>query len=219
MRLDAERSSTATLFLNMGPVVGQLLANSKVAESWEQPSALEGMSVGALAAHLGRAFTTAAAYLGEDECEVEEDIDASEFYLRALDRSAEELLELNVGISQRAADDARLGPAEILRRHKQTLEDLSDALASSGTKRGIRVFDGICMTLDSYLVTRMVEAVVHSDDLAHSVDIDTPHFETDAIDVVLVTLLGIARNRNGDQEVIRQFTRAERSNGQILPVL
>ena len=74
------------------------------------------------------------------------------------------------------------------------------------------------MPLDSYLVTRMVEAVIHSDDLAHSLGIDTPTFAPDVVDLVMVALLGMARERHGDIIMLREFARGERATGDRLPV-
>jgi len=85
-------------------------------------------------------------------------------------------------------------------------------------ERGIEVFGDMCMPLDDYLVTRMVEAVVHSDDLAVSLGLETPSFAPDVLDLVMVALLGIARERHGDLAALRTFARGERATADLLPV-
>ena len=57
----------------------------------------------------------------------------------------------------------------------------------------------------------MIEAVVHSDDLAYSLGIEMPSFVPDVVDLVMAALLGVARQRHGDIAVIRAFARGERA--------
>lgn len=218
MRLESKRASIPTLFLEMGDTVAMLLAHPDIDRRWNEPSALENMTVGALAAHLGRAFTTAWLYIQADECVVTQDVDASGYFMLAFDRPDEDIDELNANIVQRAIDDAEPGPAGVRERHERTVADLRTKLIGEAADRGIEVFGGVCMPLDSYLVTRMVEAVIHSDDLAHSLGIETPTFAPDIIDLVMVAMLGVARERHGDIAMLREFARGERASGNTLPV-
>jgi hypothetical protein len=218
MRLESKRASIPTLFLEMGNTVGDLLKNPDVETNWNEPSALEHMTIGALAAHLGRAFTTAGLYLPADECTMDEDIDASQYFFRAFDQPDEDLQELSANIVQRATDDAEPGAVAVRELHDRTVSDLRTKLIGEPAERGIEVFGNVCMPLDSYLVTRMVEAVIHSDDLAHSLGIDTPTFAPDVVDIVMVALLGMGRERHGDVAMLREFARGERATGDRLPV-
>ena len=218
MRLESKRASIPTLFLEMGSTVGDLLNHPDVERRWDEPSALEHMTVGALAAHLGRAFTTAWLYLQADECTVAEDIDASKYFFRAFDQPDDDIAELRASIVQRATDDAEQGAAALRELHERTVADLRTKLIGEAADRGIEVFGDVCMPLDSYLVTRMVEAVIHSDDLAYSLGVDTPTFAADVIDIVMVALLGMARERHGDVAMLREFARGERASGDRLPV-
>jgi len=218
MRLESKRASIPTLFLEMGDTVGDLLRDPGIEAQWNQPSALEHMTVGALAAHLGRAFTTAWLYLQADECTIDEDIDASQYFFRAFDQPDEDLVELRANIVQRATDDAEPGAEAVRELHDRTVVDLRTKLIGEPAERGIEVFGDVCMPLDSYLVTRMVEAVIHSDDLAHSLGVDMPTFAPDVVDIVMVALLGMARDRHGDVAMLREFARGERATGDRLPV-
>lgn len=219
MRLESKRASIPTLFLEMGDKVGALLNHPAVEERWTDDSALEGMTIGALAAHLGRAFTTTWLYLQADECAVEDDtLDASSYFRLAFDQPEEDIDALNASIAQRASDDAEPGAAVVRERHQTTVADLRTKLIGEAGERGIEVFGEMCMPLDDYLVTRMVEAVVHSDDLAASIDAELPGFAPDVLDLVMIALLGIARERHGDVAVLREFARAERSATKVLPV-
>ncbi len=218
MRLESKRASIPTLFLEMGNTVGALLDHPDLDAKWDEPSALEHMTVGALAAHLGRAFTTAWLYMQADECTIEEDIDASRYFFRAFDQPDDDLADLRASIVQRAADDAEPGAAALRELHARTVSDLRTKLIGEPAERGIEVFGDVCMPLDSYLVTRMVEAVIHSDDLAYSLGTDTPTFAPDVVDLVMVALLGMARERHGDVAMLREFARGERATGDRLPI-
>lgn len=218
MRLESKRASIPTLFLELGNTVTTMLSVPGLEERWDEPSALDGLTIGALAAHLGRAFTTTWLYMQADPSGFDDDIDASSYFHKAFDRSAEDLAELNAGIAQRASDDAELGAQGVLDLHISTIGDLRMRLVGMPAERGIEVFDDICMPLDSYLVTRMVEVLVHSDDLSVSLGIETPEFAPDVVDIVMVALLGVARERHGDAAMLREFTRGERASGDRLPV-
>ena len=218
MRLESKRASIPTLFLEMGDTVAALLNRPEVEAQWNEPSALEHMTVGALAAHLGRAFTTTWLYLQADECTIIEDIDASSYFYRAFDQPDEDLAELRANIVQRAADDAEPGPTAVRDLHDRTVSDLRTKLIGEAADRGIEVFGDVCMPLDSYLVTRMVESVIHADDLSYSLGIDMPAFAPDVVDLVMVALLGMARERHGDVAMLREFARGERASGDRLPV-
>jgi hypothetical protein len=61
------------------------------------------------------------------------------------------------------------------------------------------------------LVTRMMEIVVHSDDLAASVELDTPEFPESVITPVLALLTGLAVRRHGATAVVRALTRPQRA--------
>lgn len=78
--------------------------------------------------------------------------------------------------------------------------------------------EGGSTTLDDYLLTRVVELLVHADDLAVSVgqEIDLPG---DASSVAFGVFVDLARARSGDLAVLRAFTRKERGDPDVLRVL
>jgi hypothetical protein len=69
------------------------------------------------------------------------------------------------------------------------------------------------MLLSDYLVTRLVEMVVHLDDLAHSIGEDLPAPPGAAIDLTLATLFEMAVARNGPDAMMRALSRTERVAG------
>lgn len=216
--LEDQGLSIPTLFLNLGDSVAKLLALPELADRWDDKSALDGLTIGAVAAHLGRAFTTTWLYIQADPVDAASAIPAPTYFARVLRGSAEEIAELNATIAQRAGDDAEKGFEGVLDVHRSTLKDLRLQFIGERADRGIEVLDGMIMHLDDYLITRMVEAVVHSDDLCASLGIETPAFETEAVDLVMGAIVGVARERHGDLAILRAFTRGERSTDGLLPV-
>jgi hypothetical protein len=67
------------------------------------------------------------------------------------------------------------------------------------------------MRLDDLLRTRIMEFVVHADDLAHSVGIATPEFDADAFDTAVWILTRLAAARHGQAALTRALARAERA--------
>jgi hypothetical protein len=91
-------------------------------------------------------------------------------------------------------------------------------MAEQPEGRRIQVLGAFDMTLDGFLVTRMVELLTHTDDLAASVGVPTPDLPRGAIDLVVSCLTDVARRRHGDLTVLRSFTRRERSTPDVFPV-
>ena len=81
----------------------------------------------------------------------------------------------------------------------------------------LQVPDGAA-TLDGYLRSRIVEIVVHGDDIAQSVSgsFNPPHA---AMDVALDVCLQLARAMSGDLRVLRVFVRQERGDPEDVRVL
>jgi hypothetical protein len=73
--------------------------------------------------------------------------------------------------------------------------------------------------LADFLRTRLIELVVHADDLAASIDLTEAPVDPAALDVVLAALLDIGRAQHGDIGVLRAMTRGERGRPDVFPVL
>jgi hypothetical protein len=74
---------------------------------------------------------------------------------------------------------------------------------------------GWALSLDDFLVTRMVELAVHMDDLAVSVGLSVPELPGAALDPVVELLTGLAVRRHGQAALLRALTRAERAPAEI----
>jgi hypothetical protein len=212
-----------TLFLDVAAAVRPLLDGSDIAARWDEPSALTGMTIGALAGHLSRAVSTVGGYLESDPPTSDiSPLDAAG-YFASIDglggRDVDIDTPLHLSIRRRGEEAASGGAAEVLGRWDATVRELSVRLPDEPADRMVAVLDGRPMRLDDYLVTRLVEMVVHADDLAVSLEIPSPPMPADATDAVIGMLVDIARRRHGDLAVVRALTRRERDDIEALRVL
>jgi hypothetical protein len=115
--------------------------------------------------------------------------------------------------------EAAEGHAALVARLEAMIERLEERLGREPAGRRMEVFKGLVLTLDDYLLTRLVEQLVHCDDLAVSLGIATPAFPPGAMDLALGTLVDVARFRHGDLAVLRALTRRERDPIDALRVL
>lgn len=74
------------------------------------------------------------------------------------------------------------------------------------------------LTLDDFLLTRMLEISVHCDDLAVSVGVPTPPLPAAVTQPVLDLLCRLAVRRHGSTAVLRALSRAERAPATIAAI-
>ena len=74
------------------------------------------------------------------------------------------------------------------------------------------------MDFEGYLATRIVELLVHADDLRVSVGLLPASLPADAATIAIGTLVDAARLVHGDLEVLRALTRSERTKPATLSV-
>jgi hypothetical protein len=191
-----------------------LIAAREVGAKWSEPSALSDMDVGSVAGHLARAAFVVIGYLdasdaspGSDGAEL---LTADQYFERLLSMAEESSVDVHVGVRARAAEEAAVGQAALVARLDTTLQQLSERFAIEPADRVVTVAFGLVLPLDEYLVTRMVELVVHADDLAASAGLHTPEFDALTMACVIGCMLAMVRSRHGDMAVMRSFARRER---------
>lgn len=182
-----------------------------VADRWASPSALAGWTVGGLTGHLTRAVTTVGTYLEAGPPGGGTVIDPAGYFLTAgLDDEG-----VAADVLARGEAVGADGPAALAARVSEVVEELREQFDDVPEGRLVSVFGGSVLTLDDYLVTRLVELVVHHDDLVASVDVELPGLPRTAVDAALDALVAMARRRHGDAAVLRSLTRRERAPGTI----
>ena len=197
--------------------VHPLLNAPEVVSGWDQPSALPGLSIGALTTHLVYAVAAVDSHLDRPWPDGAERIDVVAYYLQTL-HGEENSASVRDATAARDAERALAGPATVLSGFDEVVERLTLRLPSESPDRLMRVPVGRCMPLEDFLTTRLLEVVVHADDLATSVGRTTPTFPRECTDIVINLLIEMSRRRHGDPAVIRAFTRHERDNIHALRV-
>lgn len=206
----ARVSSIRTAYLDAARSALRLLSDPAVAAAWDRPSALPEFAVGGLSAHLAHQVLAVPATL--DAPAADAPIPLLDHYDRATWRGADPLAEVNVGIRTHADQLATEGPSALAARLGEVIEQLTVRLPIEPDDRPVRMAAGPwTLRLDDYLVTRMMEIAVHSDDLAVSVALDTPDLPAPVLDPVLALLTGLAVRRHGQPAVLRALSRAERA--------
>lgn len=210
------RAPMKELYLATVDAVRPLLDHPELDKRWASPSSLERMTVGELTAHLARAVTIVPGYL---ETDGDPPLRDAAGYILALFPEADNHpdSDLSIAVRQRASTDAGPGPESVRDSWDRARADLGDRLSTVEADKTIAV-RGSSMAVDDYLQTRMVELVVHGDDLADSLGVPPPEFPPAITDVVLDCLVALASRRADPLSVIRAMTRTERGDPEVLRV-
>lgn len=208
---------TRTVFTGAGRQLIGLLSSDAVRERWAARSVLPDMTVGALAGHLGRAASwSIEEYLSAPPPVAGTPlVSAAEYYARVpLDVGD----AVHRGVLERGAQIAELGPLALCQRVADSLARLSSIVASLAPDHRITVLGTTPMNFDEYLKTRIVETVLHCDDLALSAGIDPPAIDEQTGGIIAHLSIDVARRRSGEQAVVRAFYRRERQSCDALRV-
>ncbi len=201
-------------FLDAASSAADVVSRSVVAERWHEPSALRGMTVGALAGHLASQVFHVPRLLAAPNDE--DPIPLLEHYARAPWTDADHDDEANVRIRASSEGTAADGAESLVEQLTADVARCRELLACESTDRVVHLPWGPwSLTLDDFLVTRMMELAVHSDDLAVSVGLDTPELPARALEPVLALLSALAVRRHGQSAVLRALSRAERAPSTI----
>jgi len=191
-------------------LVAELVARPEVSAAWTAESSCQGMSVGGLARHLVSQPVNVVRLLTTDVPEGTETIDVLEHYARAA--WTREGLDGDANTSIRATSDeqAAEGPDAALELVAGAREQIASALAGAPTAVYI-LWQGWALDADDFLVTRLMEMVVHADDLAASVAVPVPEFGPGVLDPVFRLLSALSVRRHGQDALVRALTRPQRA--------
>lgn len=203
------------------------VARSDVTRRADDPSALPGMRIGALAAHLARAVTVTADYLDEartsarppataDERAADELLDGPG-YFASVDGLNDRGSEINRQVVERAEAASEQGPAVVVARTAAAIDRIEATIDEVPATLVVTVLGGRRITIDEYLRTRCVEIAVHLDDLAVSLDTEIEIPEPTAI-VAAEVLASLAVLQRGGPATLRALGRGERATVPVFPV-
>ncbi|HZC71198.1 MAG TPA: maleylpyruvate isomerase N-terminal domain-containing protein [Jatrophihabitans sp.] len=208
-------SNLASAYLYAAVSARDLLGAPAVAARWDAPSALAEFAVAGLAGHLAHQVLSVPATLATPDAD-EPLIPLLEHYERATWRGADPHTEVNAGIRAHADQVAADGTSALRERLGAAIDELERTLPGEPGDRPVRMAAGPwALRVDDFLITRMMEIAVHSDDLAVSVGIATPELPEAVLEPVLALLTGLAARRHGQPAVLRALSRAERAPAAI----
>ncbi len=203
------------VFPDVARIAAELVQHPEVTRRWSDESACAGMTVGGLAFHLAGQCRNAVRLLSATPHD-EDPISALEHYRRAAWAHSAPDDEANVTIREAADAEAADGPEALAAQARADLEALPAALApvlaGERTPDSVLIpWQGWSLTAHDLVLTRTMEALVHSDDLAASVDLPTPRFPDEAAYAVLALLSAVAADRHGQAAVLRVLSRPQRA--------
>ncbi|GAB4003284.1 hypothetical protein GCM10029992_44340 [Glycomyces albus] len=192
-----------------------LLEAREVADAWASPSALAGFTVGGLAGHIAAQVHSTAAAL-EDDFADKERIGLFEHFGRAAWLRADLDDVPNRSIRDGGQEAAALGPEPVLEAYRKALAGIEAVLPGrDGAETGGNPHWAYATSLDDFLITRILEFVVHSDDLACSVGMPMPVFEAAVFDTAAWVLVRLSAARHGQAPLVRALARTERAGADI----
>ncbi|MFM9709227.1 MULTISPECIES: maleylpyruvate isomerase N-terminal domain-containing protein [Streptomyces] len=201
-------------FLDTAEVASRLLRSPVLAERWEQPSALAEFRISGLAGHLARAVFNVERWLAELPPAGGKPIDAVAYFLSGAGPAPHLEDAVPRRIREVGEHEAAGGPATLVKEFDAARARLAVQLPTMPLDRPVGVFAQV-LPLDQCLLTRLVELVVHLDDLAVSLEAPTPSVPTEATDLVIACLTRMAVVRHGVLPVMRILARRERATDPI----
>ena len=205
-------------YLQSADVTAAFIDSPAVAGRWNEPSALAEMSVSALAGHLARQVFNTPVVLSAGTAE-QPPISLLEHYVRSAWVNAPLDAPVSVGVRDSGEAEAADGAAALAKRLRTVAAVLHGELADAPLDRPVFIpWAGWNLTLEDYLTSRLLEMVIHVDDLAVSVNVTPPALPEAATDATLTLLTRLAARRHGVAPVLRALSRSERASGPIAAI-
>jgi hypothetical protein len=212
------------LYLTTAYACIELFAAPEVEAAWELRSDLPDLSVGALVGHVCRGILRVESLLDADNGSSKSLTSAAEYYV-PFARSSSAADERNRVARDLAMDASRAGSATLLATVRDCLARVTSRLMVEPIERRVEVprsstVESVCLLLDEYLKVRVVEQMVHYDDMARSLpEASSTAVDVEACKVAIDVLVGSATLRHGPRAVLRALARHEIDDIQALRVL
>jgi mycothiol maleylpyruvate isomerase-like protein len=207
-------------FLEAADTFAGLLELPEVATRWDEASAIESYTVGALVGHVNVAMRPLETALDKPAPSDLKVIRLGRYYAgMRIDTPDDAQKAVHGGVRDLSNETGREGPEANAASFHALVERVRKQLAGGqgGRLVDLRPIVPIAVRLDDFLRTRVMELVVHADDLAVSVGVDPPQPSQAAATGAIDTLMATARATHGDLPVIRALARRERSTA-VFPV-
>lgn len=208
-------------FFEAGEAFSALIDDPAVVGAWSGPSALEGYTVGGVVGHVNVAVGWLVPLLDTAEPADARPIRPGHYYTgMKLDPSPSARNPMHDVVRDMSEQTGARGPEANASQFGALLETLRKRLPDEPDHRLLNLHPVIpaCARLDDFLQTRIVELIVHADDLAVSVGATPPAVSEAAAVAAIDALVTTARAAHGDIAVLRALARRERSSDDVFPV-
>jgi uncharacterized protein (TIGR03083 family) len=196
-------------FLPVAGTAAALLRDPAVSARWSEPSALADFSVAGLARHLANQITRTVSLLAS--APGGSAIPVLEHYTRNTWVTSGVEGATNVQIRRQGEQDAAgTTPQALAAEVDGAVAELRRILPAEPAGRVVDLGDW-GLTVDDFLLTRVMELVVHTDDLAVSLGVPTPELPAAATEATIQLLARVAAWRHGPLAVVRALARRERA--------
>jgi hypothetical protein len=202
--------------LHAAELVHRLVARPEVAAAWTRESSCAGLNVGGLTRHLVEQSLYVVRLVGPGAVPRADAGTNSllEHYARSEWLHEDLDAESNRFVVVKSEGQATEGPQAAVDLQAGAVADLPNVLAQAPDQMYLPWQDAR-MATDDFLVTRLMEMVVHSDDLATSVGVSSPEFGGAVLEPVLGLLTALAVVRHGQDAVVRALARPQRAPASI----
>ena len=109
-----------------------------------------------------------------------------------------------------SANESAVGHEATATKCRDLAEQLRERLNAEPPDRLVGALGGRMLSLDDFCRTRLIEVLLHLDDLAVSVGESRPETDPEGVAIVIGIIEGIARHVHGDWEVLYALARSER---------
>lgn len=204
----------AAAFLATSDDFLQLVRRTEVEASWFAPSALEGMSVGAIVTHTLGSLEDVLLHCERPEPSTPRLLGIVEYTRMArLDKREDLAFEGHRLIIDGSEHRAAEGPTPVIERMTSVLESLRWVLPAMDPAKRVYLprLPPMAGLMAMIVANRTNEVIVHMDDVAVSVGLPTPPIRPAAAAMAVSVLVSVARKSNSDLEFIRALARAERA--------
>jgi hypothetical protein len=208
------------VFFGATSSLADLIASPAVGDHWGERSCLGGFTVGGIAGHIVRSVQALLDLLERPLPEAARVVTPTQLF--GVNKPKRPVLDDSIAkfIVADGENWAEFGQGAVVGTFRELVDQAEEVLGDLTATTiipTIRIPDGVTF-LGIYLTTRVVELVVHGDDLASSVGIDwQPPFAAGAVAIGM--LVQIATEQYGAVEVLRVLARSERAASDVFPVL
>ncbi|QNP66636.1 maleylpyruvate isomerase N-terminal domain-containing protein [Streptomyces genisteinicus] len=197
-------------FLQGAAAAADLIGHPSVAAAWNAPSVLPGYRVGGLCGHLARNVVLVEPLLAAPASGARP-LPLLDHYTGDDWLDADPQSEEHLAIRERGEKAAADGPGSLAERVSGAVGRLAPAVAAQPADRVVDLPGMWSLTLDDFLLTRLVELTVHCDDLAVSVGEPTPELPAAHYEETIALLSRLAVRRHGPTALLRALSRSERA--------